>query len=105
MARAGAHVILDEVFLGGSASPQRWEDALASLPVLWVGVRCDREVAVARELARGDRTIGMAASQADLVHDGVRYDLEVDTSQAEALTVARVIAAQVRARADREGPS
>jgi chloramphenicol 3-O phosphotransferase len=101
MARAGTHIILDEVFLSGSASQQRWEDVLASLPVLWVGVRCDREVAVARELARGDRTIGMAASQADLVHDGVRYDLEVDTSQAEPLTVAGVIAAQVSVRAGR----
>jgi chloramphenicol 3-O phosphotransferase len=95
MAQAGAHVILDEVFLGGPASQQRWQSALGPLPVLWVGVRCDREVVAAREIARGDRILGMAASQADLVHEGMVYDLEVDTGQIEALECARIIAAYV----------
>ena len=45
MARAGARIIVDEVFLGGPASQQRWKNALGTLPVLWVGVRCEREVA------------------------------------------------------------
>jgi chloramphenicol 3-O phosphotransferase len=39
MARAGARVIVDEVFLGGAASQRRWQEALGELPVLWVGVR------------------------------------------------------------------
>ncbi|MET9551104.1 hypothetical protein ABZY36_38370 [Streptomyces sp. NPDC006627] len=30
----------------------------------WAGVRCDAPVAAGREVARGDQTIGMAASQA-----------------------------------------
>jgi chloramphenicol 3-O phosphotransferase len=96
MARAGARIIVDEVFLGGPASQQRWRQALGDLPVLWVGVRCDGEVAAARELARGDRAPGMAASQAELVHRGVAYDLAVDTTHAEALDCARVIAARVQ---------
>jgi chloramphenicol 3-O phosphotransferase len=95
MARAGARIIVDEVFLGGAASQQRWRDALDPLPVLWVGVRCDRAVAAAREIARGDRVPGMAASQADVVHQGIVYDLQVDTTQTEALDCARVIAARV----------
>src|ERR1700749_3373711 len=95
MAQAGAHVILGEVFLGGAASQRRWQNALGPLPVLWVGVRCDREVAAAREIARGDRIIGMAASQANLVHEGMVYDLEVDTGQIEALECARIIATLV----------
>jgi chloramphenicol 3-O phosphotransferase len=37
----------------------------------------------------------MAGSQAETVHDGVRYDLEVDTGHAESLVCARIIAAQV----------
>jgi chloramphenicol 3-O phosphotransferase len=53
MARAGARIILDEVFLGGAASQQRWKNALGTLHVLWVGVRCDAAVAAGRELARG----------------------------------------------------
>ncbi|MGH3155015.1 MAG: phosphotransferase-like protein, partial [Streptosporangiaceae bacterium] len=96
MARAGARVIVDEVFLGGAASQQRWQKALDSLQVLWVGVRCDAEVAAGREIARGDRVPGMAASQADLVHQGVMYDLRVDTTHTEAMECARSIAACVR---------
>lgn len=96
MARAGARVIVDEVFLGGAASQRRWREALEGVAVLWVGVRCDAEVAAGRETARGDRVAGMAASQAELVHRGVAYDLEVDTTRTEALDCARVIASRIR---------
>jgi len=96
MARAGARIIVDEAFLGGAASQQRWLTALGALHVLWVGVRCDGAVATAREIARGDRITGMAASQAELVHHGVHYDLQVDTTHTEALDCARAIAARVR---------
>ena len=96
MARAGARVIVDEIFLGGAVSQQRWQKVLAGLDVLWVAVRCDGAVAAGRELARGDRVKGMAVSQAEIVHQGVVYDLKVDTTHTEALECARVIAAQVR---------
>ncbi|WP_207930506.1 chloramphenicol phosphotransferase CPT [Streptomyces hainanensis] len=95
MVGAGARVVVDEVFLGGAASQERWRSALVGLDVLWVGVRCDAEVAAGRELARGDRIAGMAASQAELVHRGVVYDLEVDTTRTEALACARAIAERV----------
>ncbi|MGQ4343347.1 chloramphenicol phosphotransferase CPT [Streptomyces sp. SAS_275] len=95
MARAGARIIVDEVFLGGPASQRRWHDALHDLPVLWVGVHCDATVAAGRELARGDRPIGMAASQANTVHRGVTYDVEVDTSHTESIECARMIAARL----------
>ena len=93
MARVGARVIVDEVFLGGAVSQQRWQKALSGLQVLWVGVRCESSVAAGRELARGDRVVGMAELQADVVHQGVFYDLEVDTTHIEALECARIIAA------------
>ncbi|MFF4262628.1 chloramphenicol phosphotransferase CPT [Streptomyces virginiae] len=92
MARAGARIIIDDVFLGGAASQQRWRKALGDVPVLWVGVRCDGAVAAGREIARGDRVRGMAAAQADAVHRGVTYDIEVDTTRAESLECARIIA-------------
>ena len=95
MAHAGARIIVDEVFLGGAASQQRWKNALGTLQVLWVGVRCEGAVAASREIARGDRVIGMAASQAEMVHHGVVYDLQVDTTRTEALECARAIAARV----------
>jgi chloramphenicol 3-O phosphotransferase len=92
MVRAGAPVIIDEVFLGGRTSQRRWAEVAGDLEVLWVGVRCAAEVAVSREIARGDRIPGMAASQADLVHVGVTYDLEVDTTHTESIECARSIA-------------
>ncbi|MGB8942451.1 MAG: chloramphenicol phosphotransferase CPT [Streptomyces sp.] len=95
MARAGARVVVDEVFLGGAASQARWQKALGDLGVLWVGVRCDSTVAAGRETARGDRVAGMAASQAEVVHRGVLYDMEVDTTHTESLECARAIAARV----------
>ncbi|MFE2049675.1 chloramphenicol phosphotransferase CPT [Streptomyces sp. NPDC059459] len=95
MARAGARVIVDEVFLGGADSQQRWRNALGERGVLRVGVRCDAAVAAGREVARGDRTVGMAASQAEAVHRGVSYDLAVDTTHTEAMECARAIAARV----------
>ncbi|MFD8742671.1 chloramphenicol phosphotransferase CPT [Streptomyces sp. NPDC059616] len=95
MARAGAGIIVDEVFLGGAESQQRWQKALDGLGVLWVGVRCESAVAAAREIARGDRVPGMAAAQAELVHRGVTYDLEVDTTRSEPIECARIIAAHI----------
>nr|WP_246485875.1 chloramphenicol phosphotransferase CPT family protein [Kribbella qitaiheensis] len=95
MARAGARIIFDDVFLGGAESQQRTRAQLDGLDVLWVGVRCDPETAAARELARGDRTAGMAALQAEIVHKGVTYDFEVDTTTTDALTCADTIAARI----------
>jgi chloramphenicol 3-O phosphotransferase len=95
MARAGARVIVDDVFLGGAASQERTRAYLAGLDILWVGVRCDPDIAAAREVARGDRVTGMAASQATIVHVGVVYDVEVDTSLSESLDCASAIAATV----------
>ncbi|MFH8487209.1 chloramphenicol phosphotransferase CPT [Streptomyces longisporoflavus] len=94
-ARAGARIIVDEVFLGGPASQERWQKSLGDLAVLWVGVRCEGTVAAGRETARGDRVAGMAASQAELVHRGVLYDMEVDTTRTESLECARAIAARI----------
>jgi chloramphenicol 3-O phosphotransferase len=96
MVRAGARVVIDDVFLGGAASQERWRTALGDLPVLWVGVRCDSAVAEGREIARGDRVPGMAASQAEVVHEGVHYDVEVDTSHTESVECARLIAESLK---------
>jgi chloramphenicol 3-O phosphotransferase len=95
MARAGARIIIGDVFLGGAASQERICAHLDGLEVLWVGVHCDPQIAVGREIARGDRVTGMASSQAEVVHQGVVYDIEVDTSHTESLDCARAIAARV----------
>ncbi|MEU6345667.1 chloramphenicol phosphotransferase CPT [Streptomyces sp. NPDC046977] len=90
-ARAGARVIVDDVFLDGAACQERWQEALEGLRVLWVGVRCDGAVAACREVARGDRVSGLARSQADAVHRGVTYHLTLDTAGTESMDCARLI--------------
>lgn len=95
MAAAGVGVILDDVFLSGSSSQRRIADAMRGLGVLWVGVRCDPGVATEREATRRDRIAGMARSQAEVVHQGVDYDLVVDTTAAAAGECANRIAARV----------
>lgn len=96
MVRTGAGIVLDDVFLAGGHSQDRLRSDLGELDVLWVGVRCDPQVAAAREAARGDRTIGMAAIQAESVHEGVAYDVVVDSGRADPTACARVIAAALR---------
>jgi len=95
--RCGTGLILDEIFLGGSSSQERLAAALTGLPVLWVGVRCAPEVAAARERSRPDRVGGMARQQAVRVHEGVVYDLVVDTTAASAADCARIIASRLTA--------
>jgi chloramphenicol 3-O phosphotransferase len=82
IAASGTGVIVDDVFLSGGRNQERLRAALGDLGVLWVGVTCDHAVARAREALRPDRVAGMAASQAAVVHEGVVYDLTVDTSHA-----------------------
>jgi len=95
LVHAGANVILDEVFLDGAEDQVRWRHALEGLAVTWVGVKCDVEVAAAREAARGDRVQHMARVQAALVHEGVDYDVVVDTTALSAEELAPVVIAQV----------
>ncbi|WP_327063947.1 chloramphenicol phosphotransferase CPT family protein [Kitasatospora purpeofusca] len=95
MARAGARIVVDDVFLGGPASKQRWRDALDGLDVLWVGVHCAPDTAAAREAVRGDRPAGMAAAQAVAVHRGIGYDLTVDTGTHPTARCAALVAARV----------
>ena len=80
IAASGTGVIIDEVLLDGGGGQERLRTALGGLAVLWVGVKCDREVARAREAQRPDRVAGMAEYQSAVVHEGVAYDMIVDTS-------------------------
>jgi chloramphenicol 3-O phosphotransferase len=92
-ARGGANVIIDEVLLGGGSEQQAWRAALSAEP-LWVGIRCRAEEAERRETQRGDRDTGMARGQADAVHDGVVYDVDLDlTAMSTAEAVVPIVAA------------
>jgi chloramphenicol 3-O phosphotransferase len=79
MARSGANLILDQVVLNQRLR-EGWQSALAGLEVSYVGVHCSLVELERREVARGDRVIGQARGQFDRVHQGMRYDLEVDST-------------------------
>ncbi len=81
MAELGALILVEDNFVSGPAAQRRWRQALEDIPTGWVAVRCDAGVAALRERDRGDRIAGMAELQADAVHVGIDYDLEVDTSR------------------------
>lgn len=103
MARAGAGIILDEVFLHGANAQKRWKVVLHDLQVLWVGVKCDPLVAAEREIKRGDRVQGMAAKQARLVHQGLVYDIEVDTTHSSPENCAQFIVDRIGSKTDAAG--
>jgi chloramphenicol 3-O phosphotransferase len=79
MAEAGNDVVVDHVL----SEPWRLIDCLTVLSpedVLFVGIHCPVGELTRRELARGDRVLGAAASQYEVVHTHGDYDLECDTS-------------------------
>lgn len=53
---------------------------LAGYDVIRVKVQCDLVVCQAREIARGDRAIGLAEGEFPLVHQHMDYDTTIDTS-------------------------
>jgi chloramphenicol 3-O phosphotransferase len=93
MAKAGAHLLVEDNFVSGPIAQRRWREALRGLAVGWLGVRCAAHVAAAREQERGDRIAGMAARQAGSVHRGIDYDLVVDTGTATPDELAQTVRA------------
>ncbi|MEZ2333345.1 chloramphenicol phosphotransferase CPT family protein [Mesorhizobium sp. RCC_202] len=78
MARQGNNLIVDDVMVGGEMA--HYQALLGDFEVFRVGVFAPLAVLEAREGARADRSPGLARWQFERVHDGMRYDLEVDTS-------------------------
>ncbi|MBD7971202.1 chloramphenicol phosphotransferase CPT family protein [Paenibacillus gallinarum] len=56
-------------------------DQFFDRPTLFIGVTCSKEELIRREQARGDRQIGLAASQFSKVYCFDEYDLEVNTEE------------------------
>jgi chloramphenicol 3-O phosphotransferase len=79
LARCGINVLVDDITLDGLVDQERWNQVLQGLEVCWIGVHCAPEIAAAREAGRGGRLPGIARHQAQSVHEGLRYDVEVDT--------------------------
>jgi chloramphenicol 3-O phosphotransferase len=78
-AQVGLNVIVDEVVIDRT-SWDGWTAALTGLDVVWVGIRCSPDVAEKRNRARGGRYTGLARALTFTVHQGARYDFEIDTT-------------------------
>jgi chloramphenicol 3-O phosphotransferase len=67
-------------------------DALEVLSnAYWVGVTCDIDELVRREAQRGDRPTGFASGTSAVVHNGMRYDVVVDSTSLTSEELARHI--------------
>jgi chloramphenicol 3-O phosphotransferase len=92
LASAGNDLIVDEVILGnvtevilGNVTMEHgnvlsdYKMLLAPFQLHLVGVHASLEILEDRERQRGDRLVGLARWQYDRVHEGIDYDLEIDT--------------------------
>jgi chloramphenicol 3-O phosphotransferase len=98
IARSGINVLLDDLTLDGVVDQQRWNEVLQGLDICWIGVRCAPEIAAEREARRGSRLPGIARRQAESVHEGVHYDVEVDTGVLQPREAMTAIAEQLGRR-------
>lgn len=85
----GNKVIVDTIAHEHGA--QVFKPLFESFRVVYVAVRCPVEELERRELARGDRIIGLARSQFPEVQNFLRYDVEVDTHEHNAEECAALI--------------
>jgi chloramphenicol 3-O phosphotransferase len=96
-ARAGNNLLVDDVFIDPSWLDD-WRSELTGLELLLVGVVAPVHVLEERESARGNRIPGEARAQVDVIHDGIEYDLVVDTSRQSPEECARAILASLSTR-------
>jgi chloramphenicol 3-O phosphotransferase len=85
-------VLVDDVFID-PAWLDGWRTELENVESLLVGVMAPADILEQRERARGNRIVGEACAQVDVIHRGIEYDLTVDTSRQSPDECAREILA------------
>jgi chloramphenicol 3-O phosphotransferase len=82
LADCGHDVVVDEVLLNNE-SLHYYAQALREHKVYFVGVICDLVELERREIARGDRMVGLSRGLVDTVHQHENYyDIVIDTTSA-----------------------
>ncbi|QUL38925.1 chloramphenicol phosphotransferase CPT family protein [Erythrobacter sp. JK5] len=76
----GLDLVVDEVCHAPEANQYR--SGLPASHSRFVKVSAPIEIIEKREKARGDRLIGLAREQSAHLHEGIDYDIEIDTSTA-----------------------
>jgi chloramphenicol 3-O phosphotransferase len=93
MADEGNDLIVDDAILNGEA--RYYRDLLLAHQVFVVGVRASLRVLEQREAKRPERLVGLARAQYRRVHEGVRYDFEVNTDNSAPAKCAKLIKAAI----------
>jgi chloramphenicol 3-O phosphotransferase len=86
----GMNVVVDDVLIN-KLWLNRCVELLADHPVYFIKVDCPIEELERREKNRGDRTIGKASSQYQMIHHHGKYDLEVNTFESGITECAELI--------------
>ncbi|SEO88917.1 AAA family ATPase [Paenibacillus sp. OV219] len=72
------NIIIDTV-LDAESDAEDFLEQFKDEDVLYVGVHCPLEELERRERVRGDRNIGIAKEQLEIVHKHMKYDVEINT--------------------------
>ena len=89
MASQGNNLIIDEVLVGNEM--EKYTTLLAPFKVFYIGVFAPLDVIEERERKRGDRLVGLARWQFDIVHKDKHYDFIIDTTSQTPLECAQLI--------------
>lgn len=89
LASEGHPLIIDDVDFGKEAV-DAWKKCLSPFSVVWIGIIAKLSDLEKREKERGDRILGSARHQYYTCHQGVEYDLTINTSK---LTLQECVAA------------
>jgi len=95
LARQGHNIIIDDVAFGAKEI-DLWRKTLKDYKVLWIGLTTPVEHLEEREKTRTGRIKGSARAQHRVVHTGVQYDLEFDTSKESLEDIVEAIQKRVR---------
>lgn len=77
---SGVYVLVDDLKMWPEWQSE-WEFCLKDIPHKFIGLRCDLATLEERERARADRELGLARGHFQDVHEGIRYDVELDSSR------------------------
>ena len=100
----GLSIVAPYMFFKNSDTLNEFRDLLAGYPVLVVNVLCPAEELQKREIARGDRTIGSAVSQLQLLETNFDNSLSVDNyMNSNELCADTIIEAFIPESVDQEG--
>jgi len=88
LSEGGIDQVVDHVLF---EEPLRLDALEALTNAFWVGVMCDIDELVRRETRRGDRPTGFASGTSAVAHEGMTYDVVVDSTSTSSEELARQI--------------